>query len=102
MVRAARSTACRAPQQEGAPMALNFARLFSRKRTPQNEAIPGSAQVKSSGGGFAWAVDEWVRLDRFLILGSEGGSYYATERKLTIENAGSVEKCLAKDGQRVV
>ena len=27
--------------------------------------------------GHAWAVDDWTRLRRFLILGSEGGSYYA-------------------------
>ena len=32
-------------------------------------------------------VDDMTRLQRFLILGSEGGSYYADERKLTLENA---------------
>ena len=83
-------------------MGLNYGRLFSRKQTPQSEAIPGSAQVKNSGGGFAWAVDEWVRLDRFLILGTEGGSYYATERKLTRESAEAVERCIQLDGQRAV
>ena len=49
-----------------------------------------------------WAVDDWTRLDRFLILGSEGGSYYASERKLTRENAEAVLRCIAADGARVV
>ena len=35
-------------------------------------------------------MDDWKRLERFLILGNEGGSYYATERALTIENAQGV------------
>ena len=35
-----------------------------------------------------------TRLRRFLILGSEGGSYYADERKLTLENAAAVKRCI--------
>ncbi|MDE3074732.1 MAG: hypothetical protein KGJ86_04835, partial [Chloroflexota bacterium] len=71
-------------------------------RTPQNEPIPGKDQVPNSAGGFAWAVDDWTRLDRFLVLGSEGGTYYIAERQLTRENAQAVERCLAADGPRVV
>ena len=56
----------------------------------------------NSAGGFAWAVDDWTRLRRFLILGSEGGSYYASEWTLTRENAQVVERCLAADGPRTV
>src|SRR5262249_45641356 len=68
----------------------------------QNEAIPGSAQVPNSAGGFAWPVDDWTRLERFLILGNEGGSYYATEKALTRENAKAVERCILDDGVRTV
>lgn len=67
---------------------------------PQTEALPG--QVKNSGGGFSFALDKWARLDRFLILGSEGGSYYAGERELTVGNVKAVEECLKEDGVRVV
>lgn len=81
---------------------MNYADHLNEKKTPQNEPIPGTTQVKNSAGGFSWAVDDWTRLDRFLILGSEGGSYYATERKLTIENAKAVERCLQLDGLRTV
>lgn len=73
-----------------------------RLATPQAEPIPGSAQVPNSAGGFAWAVDHWGRLDRFLVLGSEGGTYYVGERELTTENAKAVVECLDEDGARVV
>lgn len=81
---------------------MTYLKNFSTRETPQLEPIPGSSQVQNSAGGFSWAVDKWVRLDRFLILGSEGGSYYATEQKLTRENAQSVLECIAEDGIRTV
>jgi 60 kDa SS-A/Ro ribonucleoprotein len=70
--------------------------------TPQAEPIPNSGQVPNSAGGYAWAVDDWARLDRFLIFGSERGTYYIREAKLTHENALAVKLCLARDGVRVV
>src|SRR5215470_16219477 len=83
-------------------MALNMTKHLNLKKTPQNQPIPGAKQVLNSAGGFVFAVDCWTRLDRFLILGSEGGSYYASERKLTIENANAVAECIDKDGVRVI
>ncbi|NUQ19479.1 MAG: TROVE domain-containing protein [Gemmatimonadaceae bacterium] len=73
-----------------------------RMITPQDEPIPGSAQVPDSAGGYAWPVDHWTRLDRFLVLGTEGGTFYIGERTLTVENATTVRECLAEDGARVV
>ena len=70
--------------------------------TPQSEPMPGSAQVPNSAGGFAWALDKWSRLDRFLVLGTEGGTYYIGERELTVQNAGAVAECIAEDGVRAV
>ncbi len=49
---------------------------------PQTEPLD-ERQVRNSAGGYSYPVDQWNRLERFLILGSEGGSYYATERVLT-------------------
>jgi 60 kDa SS-A/Ro ribonucleoprotein len=77
-------------------------RWINSNKTPQSAAIPGTSQVPNSAGGYAFAIDDWTRLDRFLILGSEGGSYYASERKLTRDNAQSVLACLKLDGRRVV
>ena len=75
---------------------------LGRLRTPQSVPIPGTAQVPNSAGGFAWAVDAWTRLDRFLVLGSEGGTFYVGERELTLENAAAAADCLAADGPRTV
>ncbi len=77
-------------------------KIFNKKQTPQTAPIPGSTQVANSAGGYSFAVDDWVRLDRFLILGSEGGSYYATEHALGLENAQAVVRCIEADGLRVV
>ena len=68
--------------------------------TPQSEPLPG--QVANSAGGYSFGVDDWSRLQRFLVLGSEGGSYYATEKKLTADNCAAVKRCIAADGVRVV
>lgn len=76
--------------------------ILNRAETPQSQPIPGSTQVLNSAGGYAWAVDDWTRLDRFLILGSEGGSYYASEPALTLENVEAVKRCVQADGLRAV
>ena len=75
---------------------------FTTRRTRQSEPIPGSDQVANNAGGFAWELDDWKRLDRFLILGSEGGSYYVSEHELTLRNATAVLRCVKSDGVRVV
>ena len=75
---------------------------INKNVTPQSQPIPGTSQVLNSAGGYSFPVDNWTRLERFLILGSEGGSYYATQQKLTAENAKAVQACVAADGLRVV
>jgi 60 kDa SS-A/Ro ribonucleoprotein len=79
---------------------MSYLKHFRKDRVPQ--WVPLAGQVKNSTGGRSWPVDEWTRLRRFLILGSEGGSYYASERKLTRENAEAVEQAVRADGKRAV
>lgn len=79
---------------------MSHAKLFSLRRNPQSEPIPRT--VPNSAGGHVFPVSDWTRLDRFLVLGSEGGAYYAGARTLTRENAGAVLRCLAEDGPRAV
>ena len=43
-------------------------------------------QVKNNAGGLVYNVDNITRLERFLILGTVGGTYYAKERDLTKDN----------------
>ncbi|MBK6896757.1 MAG: TROVE domain-containing protein [Alphaproteobacteria bacterium] len=71
-----------------------------KTQTPQTEGLEG--MVENSAGGYAYPVDNWTRLARFLILGSEAGTYYIAERALTIENAKAVKSCIEEDGVRVV
>ncbi len=81
---------------------MTYLQRQSTRRAPQSAPIPGSNQVRNSNAGFVWAVDDWTRLRRFLILGSEGGSFYVGEWNLTRQNAEAVERCLASDGPRAV
>lgn len=85
---------------------MTYRRLFSLRQAvpqnavPQSEPLPG--QVANNAGGHWYAVGDWARLDRFLLLGSEGGTYYVGERALTRDNAEAVLRCLGADGPRVV
>ena len=81
---------------------MSYLKRIGTRRVPQAAPIPGSGQVPNSAGGYGWAVDSWTRLRRFLVLGSEGGSYYASEYNLTQQNATAVADCLAQDGPRAV
>ena len=81
---------------------MRYLKQSSTRSTPQSSPIPGTSQTPNSAGGFAWPVDDWMRLDRFLVLGSSGGSYYATEQKLTREYAEAVLRCIHADGARAV
>jgi 60 kDa SS-A/Ro ribonucleoprotein len=77
--------------------------VFNTRKTPQTASlVDRPEQVSSSAGGYLWPVDNWMRLERFLILGSEGGTYYVCERELILENAISVRECLKSDGIRAV
>jgi 60 kDa SS-A/Ro ribonucleoprotein len=59
-------------------------------------------QIEPLTRGERRALDSWMRLRRFLILGSEDGTYHVLERTLDIENAAAVLECLKTDGLRVV
>jgi 60 kDa SS-A/Ro ribonucleoprotein len=69
--------------------------------TTQRERLR-TDQVPNSEGGYVWEADIWTRLRRFLILGSEAGSFYASERKLTIANTRALDACIEQDGTRTI
>ena len=64
-----------------------------KRQTPQSEPIPESTQVPNSAGGYSWKVEPLQQLLRFLVLGSEGGTYYITEQDLTKQNIQSLAAC---------
>ena len=71
-------------------------------QTPQSEPVPGKTMARNEAGGFVFEVSDWDRLLRFLIIGTEGGTYYVSEHDLTIQNAEVLLRCLVADGLRVV
>jgi 60 kDa SS-A/Ro ribonucleoprotein len=79
----------------------NYGRHVSALATPQRERARRD-QRQNHAGGFAFVLDLWAQLDRWLVLGCEGGSYYASEKAMTRESARTVEECLAADGPRAV
>jgi 60 kDa SS-A/Ro ribonucleoprotein len=76
---------------------MDYAKHVSAKRTPQQEPILGEDQTLNEAGGYVFTVSPHERLKRFLILGSEGPTYYQTERKLTQKNAENIYECIHQD-----
>ena len=82
-------------------LSKHLATRLRRHGTPRVEQNPESTQ-HPNGGGRDSAVDRWARLDRFLVLGTDGGTYHAGDRALTQADARSVLACLHDDGPRLV
>ena len=80
----------------------NYAQHFNPSQTPQSEKAD-ARQVPNSAGGFTFTVDCWKRLERFLILGAEGGSYYigASGENPTVRSLGEAASEAAGLGGRV-
>jgi 60 kDa SS-A/Ro ribonucleoprotein len=81
---------------------MRLSRLYSWLGTSQSEPIPGRDMARNHAGGFTFRLDDWARLDRFLVLGTEGGTYYVGERALTVDATAATLRCLAEDGVEVV
>jgi 60 kDa SS-A/Ro ribonucleoprotein len=71
------------------------------KTTPQTKQARAD-QVKNNAGGFVFEVSDLSRLERFLILGTDGGTYYVGEQKLTDQNIAFLRSMIAKDERLVV
>ncbi len=75
--------------------------IQSLTSTPQTRPARAD-QVKNSAGGYTFALTPWKQLERFLVLGTEGGTYYASGQALTLENVGVVETCLRLNGPNTI
>lgn len=77
-------------------MARNYTRKAGYNRnykTPVTTQVD-ERQILNDAGGYVFKVDDMNRLRRFLILGTEGGTYYVSERKLTRYNADFITNLL--------
>jgi 60 kDa SS-A/Ro ribonucleoprotein len=73
-----------------------FPELFSTTATPRLEPVLASSTEH------AGQLDDWTRLDRFLVLGIEGGTFEVGDHELTADGAAIVSRCLAADGIRTL
>lgn len=86
----------------------NFANANTTKAskviTPQTEAIPGreAEMVRNNAGGVTFELDKWGTLDRFIMIGSEGGNYYVGQKDLTKQSFTNTLACIVADGVRAV
>lgn len=86
-------------------MTAKYAQHFAKSGpTVQTEPMAGreAEQVRNNAGGFVFQLNDWARLDRFLIMGAEGNTYYASEQEMTVENAQAILRCIKADGARTV
>ena len=78
-----------------------FTRHVKPGATPQTEQARHD-QVKNNAGGYTFEVSDATALNRFLTLGTEGGTYYAKEDKLTRANAKLVVKMAEGSDPRLI
>lgn len=75
--------------------------LEGTNRTPQVERARED-QIRNNAGGFVFTVSDRDRLERFLILGTTGGSYYVGEKEMTKENIEFLRKMIRENERLVV
>ncbi len=66
---------------------------ISTRATPQTQRAIGSEgarQTPNAAGGYSFAGTDDVRIRRFLSLGTDGGTYYASAKDITAANAAVV------------
>lgn len=78
--------------------------IVNRKQTVQTQPIPNREHemVKNNAGGYVFQVNDMDYLDRFLILGTEGGTFYQSEKELTEAGAVKVKQLIKSNGVNVV
>lgn len=69
--------------------------------TPQTQRA-NERQVKNNAGGYVYEVSPETRLDRFLILGTDKGTYYQNEAEITKQNTDFVVNLIKSDPMMVL
>ncbi len=80
---------------------IDILRSFTLRKTPQSRPAD-RRQVPNSAGGFTFEVSDEQRLRRFLVLGTDGGTYYTSAPTLTLEAAQFVVQLAEFDPQLLV
>lgn len=80
--------------------ALNDAAKSLNKTDQRTKARQN--QVKNNAGGFVFQVSDQARLERFLILGVDGGTYYVEEASHARSNVSFLREYIEKDEANVL
>lgn len=75
-------------------------RNYVNRDIPVSEPL-NSRQIANNGGGYSFEVTPKVKLQRFLILGTDGGTYYTKELDLTKQNVNFIRQII-KDDENLV
>ncbi|UGL63114.1 Ro-like RNA binding protein [Streptomyces phage Bartholomune] len=70
-------------------------------KTPQSVKAK-AGQVKNNAGGFVFQVSDQARLERFLILGVDGGTYYVKEADHARSNVQFLNDMIERDEASVL
>lgn len=73
-----------------------------RKATPQTERTQGKNEVKNNAGGYVFEVSDEQRLERLLILGSAGNTYYVDATTQAKDALKFLTKMIGKDEATVI
>lgn len=75
----------------------------AKSATKQTERTPGrSDEVRNNAGGFTFKASDQTRLERFLILGTDGATYYVNAKDQTDKAVGFLTAQIASNEHGVI
>ncbi|KAH7700613.1 SS-A/Ro ribonucleoprotein-like protein, partial [Aphelenchoides avenae] len=78
----------------GVSAVLQAVDISDENPIPGQQVQDREDEVRNNAGGFVFKVNDVTRIRRFLILGTEGGTYYVQEKELTLDNVRALVKML--------
>uniref|UniRef100_A0A1I7T5U7 TROVE domain-containing protein n=1 Tax=Caenorhabditis tropicalis TaxID=1561998 RepID=A0A1I7T5U7_9PELO len=72
------------------------------KRVPRQMEKVKEGQVMNNAGGFVFPVSDETQVRRFLIIGSDQGTYHQTSEKITMDNAQRIIKIIEQGNGHMV
>lgn len=72
-------------------------------KQPQTSPIFGrSDMVKNNATGYSFKITPEQQLERFILMGTVGGTFYVSEQKLTVDNIQIIVDLIKTDGEKVL
>lgn len=83
---------------------MNYAKIVNNNQTSVFDPLPGreNDMIQNANCAYVFRVSKWHNALRWLILGGASGTYYASQHKITIDNAKVLQDCIDEDGVRLV